>query len=430
MAGHARFWQDPRRDGYAPVNSIFTPIARTAAPIETGYAAGTDGYVALQNLVRKIGPVLQDQNVELDYRNGLVRIYNISDLFYNPLICLCNGCQYTPHNERRQQRAMDRSFNNTMKFLIGTIVALFYILCLLWLMFAMQELSLCVNGGTSFSKILWTDGQTPYTCQQIVDQCHPSFLGDLPIMRYYSFRIAVYILSWLPIIFIGVFAGIVADRYLEPFMHIGVPPQAEDVMMRPVAAATAAAATEDATQESAEAAASNNNKEGVEGNYTSWVRAQIKLCTISDFLAATAWTMLLTHVIVGMFAAGADGSVAAYFGGLPTVDACKTKYGGGLAHASTVDFTKESDAGACACALLFDGRTILPSVSSMNFMGPRDIAITLLVFDVLYTFYGLLFTLDFCYGARQLKVYNRGFRSVSISEKKWKEEPQRRQQHV
>ena len=356
-------------------------IAQTSGQITINAEEGSKPFRILQELVTEMEELIKDQNIEGTYEGGLARIYSLSDIFYNPIYALFT-CTVSKTNERPEHKTgVSESWHYGMKWILGLGALVAYIVCLLFLVFSIQELNLCITVEHP-AGLRWGDAHTnkTFTCQQMVVQCQISYLGGMPVTNYYNFRLAIYILSWIPILLIAMAAGCIADRYLEPFLYIG------SSMRRPDRAA-------------------NTNASSLEN-----LRKSLRNWSVKDYLYSSAFLVVITHVVMGFFTIGADAAVASYFDGLPPADTCQTKFG-------PLDKPKQPfmdllnpadpDAGSCACRLLFEDTAVFIRVSTMAYMTPRSNAVLLIIFNVVYTIYGVAFTIDFCVGARRMVIDQR-----------------------
>ena len=210
--------------------------------------------------------------------------------------------------------------------------------------------------------------------------------------NYYNFRLAIYILSWIPILLIAMAAGCIADRYLEPFLYLG-----ED---RPSA--------------------------NTDGSSLANLRNSLKNWSVKDYLYSSAFLIVITHVLLGFFTIGADAAVATYFDGLPSFDTCQTKFGPlDKPKQPFMDIDADPDASPCACRLLFENAAVFIRVSTMTYMSPRSNAVLLIIFNVFYTIYGVAFTIDFCAGARKMVMIQRSLHRERLQDEWNKPAPAR-----
>jgi hypothetical protein len=275
---------------------------------------------------------------------------------------------------------------------LATGVSFLYVFAVLWLMFGIQSFSLCNTDNTAFNTAVKDPDGAPVQCSVLLAQCRAPFISDMPVMEYYVFRITVYFLSLIPLMVLVCGAESMTDRYIRLLFTGDGHDMADPALLPRI-----------------ESIVPNNADRT---HSAGWISS---LCGLVDssyydtdsFAYTSAFCMMFTHIILGFITVAADISVVLYF------DEVKESTNKDKGCSSGTPWTFDSrnakaDDRACACQTLFsdhEGNGHLVRLSGAQLMSPREVAWALVVPNILYTIFGLLFWARTLYHSNQRSAY-------------------------
>ena len=289
-----------------------------------------------------------------DIRDGLDPTNRIVLCCFIPCIC----CGLDKPSLVQKYESFDAPVYLMLKYVLILALLLFYVLCLLWLSYGQQTLYACNQEQPSLAnqgfKITDAISHSPLYCKDLLARCYIP-VGRMPMETYYSVRIASYVLSTIPLLFLFASPCVLSSRMLAPLSHIK---------------------TEARTEQNIEAARHCINA-------ILCARGDLQA---SDFYDISAYWMLLTHWAGGVFTLCLDISTIDYVGGLD--GACQSWPNNTLAIQPMDD--------RCACSVLFgpaDTRG-LARVSPIELMSPKSVATVLMIANFVYTLWSIGFVLQ------------------------------------
>ena len=227
------------------------------------------------------------------------------------------------------------------KYVFALAVLIQFVFALTWLVQAQLSLSLC--GDTHVALSTWNNLHItkkitghPFTCPELLSYCKiPTLSPAQSLDSYYTARILLYIFSLVPM---AIIYGKSAWRTLT--------------LLSPIHGGGCCS-----------------------GN-------------TSNFYAATSICIVGTHLIGGIIAAIIDTGTIQYLNGLPGVNDCGTPWN--TAVLDPVNFPQDAEC-ACAAVLRPGKENGLLSMSKVEIMHPRDLAIALAVPNFVYLVWGFIF---------------------------------------
>ena len=326
----------------------------------------------MTNMQRGMRANIEQYASHTSYERSVHRLYYWGDSLLSALFCCCTAPQGDKGDPLRpQDHTYLESYFVALKAVVLLAVTVMYIVCLLWLGFALQSLELCYSHDFSMLGALegrtWIDAnsQKALTCTELLSFCQPTALITLSISGYYTFRFVLYLVSMLPFVWLMSGASLFTDRFMEPILW-----------------------------------PSEIKESQVEGESKHINSDLMTLCcpcrwtAVDRFFSMAALTMFVTHVLMGAVSIAFDFAVIGYFNSLNTKkDQCDALYTQSPKHLMNPELT-ESDRW-CACGAVFpistDYDANLVKVSGLELMRPSQVATALVVFNVIYTVYALFF---------------------------------------
>ena len=326
----------------------------------------------MTNMQRGMRANIEQYASHTSYERSVHRLYYWGDSLLSALFCCCTAPQGDKGDPLRpQDHTYLESYFVALKAVVLLAVTVMYIVCLLWLGFALQSLELCYSHDFSMLGALertWIDAnsQKALTCTELLSFCQPTALITLSISGYYTFRFVLYLVSMLPFVWLMSGASLFTDRFMEPILWPADVKEDQEV-------------------------------EGESKHINSDLMTLCCPCrwtAVDRFFSMAALTMFVTHVLMGAVSIAFDFAVIGYFNSLNTKkDQCDALYTQSPKHLMNPELT-ESDRW-CACGAVFpistDYDANLVKVSGLELMRPSQVATALVVFNVIYTVYALFF---------------------------------------
>ena len=281
--------------------------------------------------------------------------------------CGCGDGNKTP--EQRLEEAYREANSDCAYWVQRAImlaVALLFVFSILCLSYAQLSLYICQQGTFPLGRnVTAADTHAKLSCWDLVGRCGVPEFGGMGIPSYYSWRIFVYLASLVPFMLLAASPFIMSMKLLHPLVVV------------------------DATDNSDTAAGfhGHNSAGGPHlQDSREILRNECPMCNPVDYDASHIFRMaatifFFTHCVGGIATIVMDAAVAHYIQNLPA-----------RCH-SAADLAIQPWDGDCACSVIFAGDHVngLMQVSTIEIMSPAQIAIFLIVQNVLYTLWGLYF---------------------------------------
>ena len=230
------------------------------------------------------------------------------------------------------------------KYVLALAVLIQFIFALTWLVQAQLSLSLCGDAHVALST--WSNLNItkkitghPFTCPELLSYCKiPTLSPAQSLDSYYTARILLYIFSLVPM---AIIYGKSAWRTLT--------------LLSPIHGGSCCSGE------------------------------------ISNFYAATSICIVGTHLIGGIIAAIIDTGTIQYLNGLPGVSDCGKPWN--TAVLDPVNFPQDAEC-ACASILRPEKENGLLSMSKVEIMHPKDLAIALAAPNFVYLVWGFIFLIQ------------------------------------
>jgi len=179
----------------------------------------------MTNMQRGMRANIEQYASHTSYERSVHRLYYWGDSLLSALFCCCTAPQGDKGDPLRpQDHTYLESYFVALKAVVLLAVTVMYIVCLLWLGFALQSLELCYSHDFSMLGALegrtWIDAnsQKALTCTELLSFCQPTALITLSISGYYTFRFVLYLVSMLPFVWLMSGASLFTDRFMEPIL--------------------------------------------------------------------------------------------------------------------------------------------------------------------------------------------------------------------
>ena len=300
---------------------------------------------------------------------------------------LCHGQNY-PSALIKGYIMSKSSFFVGLKYVLAIAVGIYFLFALFWLNQAQSSLNLCGDPHTNLTA--WDNihitkkatGQ-PFTCPELLSYCKiPTLSPAQSLDSYYATRIALYIVSLVPMAIMYGGSSLHAMRLLSPITH-------------------------------------HDQKE---------ICCGVSDARPNEYYVYAGLSMVGTHLVGGIIAAIADIGTAQYLNGLPGVDKCSTvAKPWNSAVLDPVNYPLDAD---CACAALLRPNKLegLLRLSSVELMNPHDLAIALAIPNMLYLAWGVIFMWQtFC---QNQSLDTKQNVPVHINQSPWDKQLAERAKHV
>ena len=354
-----------------PQSAMWTGLKAYQPKYETKVAAHTEDDRAARRaeINNAIWEVLQHHDPDFNYSDSAHRAYYWTDALMDAIYFWGQNTGSDKDDEEGLNDLDPSKFvwanSRWPKLIISTVVCVMYVFCLLWLIFAIQTLSICTENSSDVLPVTaWIDPRTHdvFKCSALVEQCAVASPFAFSVSGYYSFRLVVYLLSAMPLLVLAIGSSLVVDEYIEPILWRGNVKQ---------------------------------HKGDRSGSYSHEIYSLCCPCewTVSGFFNTSATIMFVTHIVFGGLTLTMDAAMIMYFNALQgTTTACPA-----LSSHETLDIMlnmkNERD---CACNAIFPAKQAhanILQVSALELPRPVDLATALIVFNAIYTLYGLCFCL-------------------------------------
>jgi hypothetical protein len=330
---------------------------------------------------------------------NLGSVYDYTDRLIEP--CDCTSYWFNDISELiKHQRRYAGYMCFYFKYLIFLVLGLLYLFSFLWLIFNKMALDYCLYNNVPVAPlgIQLTEGVNvvPVTsCQRLAMQCSVKYLGgmDMSVDAYYTFRLTIFLLSALPLMFISFAANAYIHRYTEGFLNVH-----DDIHY--MHAALPDNEKYDQQQHEAQEVEYATERPNWEQKRSPCHDFCCNVCDSFNFSSRDMYLFAsllvsLTHLVLGILAMAADITIIQYFSTL----------GAPCTQGQHLDLSQDQDQ-RCACATVFQANSpLLMRLSSIQLPNAQALAYAMLFPNILYMIWGLLFILRTCrHASNELQI--------------------------